>query len=193
MGTEARFPAKYQRALFASDWAYGKIYAVHLKPSGASYTAAYEPFVSGKPFGVTDVVINPHDGAMYVTTGGRKTQSGLYRISYVGDESTAKVAPVDDPAAKEARALRHKLESLHGRRDPQAISLAIANVGHADRFIRYAARVALEFQDLSQWQSQALAPMSSPTAAINALVALIRVGDKSLQPRVLEALDRLEF
>jgi glucose/arabinose dehydrogenase len=94
-GTGAKFPAKYQRAFFGNDWAYGKIYAVHMKPEGASYSAEFEPFVVGKPFDVTDIVINT-DGAMYVTIGGRGTQSGLYRISYVGDESTEPAAPVED-------------------------------------------------------------------------------------------------
>jgi putative heme-binding domain-containing protein len=192
-GTTAKFPARYRNALFAADWAYGKIHAVHLKPDGSSYSGTYEPFVSGKPFGVTDVVIN-HDGAMYITTGGRKTQSGLYRVTYVGDEPTGPATPADEPAAVEARALRHKIESLHGRRgDAQDVSLALAHVGHDDRFIRYAARVALEFQDRALWQAQALAPAASPTASINMLLALCRVADSSLQPRVLEALDRLTF
>ena len=31
-GTGAKFPAKYQRALFINDWTYGKIYAVHMTP-----------------------------------------------------------------------------------------------------------------------------------------------------------------
>ena len=31
-GYRAKFPAKYQRALFALDWSYGTIYAVHLAP-----------------------------------------------------------------------------------------------------------------------------------------------------------------
>jgi putative heme-binding domain-containing protein len=37
---------------------------------------------------ITDAIIHPGDGAMYVTIGGRKVQSGLYRVTYVGDEST---------------------------------------------------------------------------------------------------------
>jgi hypothetical protein len=34
-GYGAKFPAKYQEALFINDWSYGKLYAVHLKPEGA--------------------------------------------------------------------------------------------------------------------------------------------------------------
>jgi glucose/arabinose dehydrogenase len=80
-GTGAKFPAKYQRAFFASDWTYGTMYAIHLTPDGSTFKAEKEEFVSGKPLPLTDVVINPHDGAMYFTVGGRRTQSALYRVT----------------------------------------------------------------------------------------------------------------
>ena len=190
-GTGAKFPAKYQRALFANDWAYGKILAVHLKPSGAGYAAEFEPFVIGKPFDVTDVVINT-DGAMYVTIGGRGTQSGLYRISYTGNESTDAAPPIEDMKSSKARALRRELESFHGHRDAKAVNFAWPHLNSDDRFIRYAARVAIEAQDPAQWTERALAA-SPPTATANALIALSRVGDKSLQPRIFAALDRLNL
>ena len=91
-GTNAKFPAKYQHALYGCDWAYGKFDIFYLAPEGAGYTATFEPFVQGKPFNVTDAVVNI-DGAMYVTIGGRGSQSGLYRITYVGTESTAPRRP----------------------------------------------------------------------------------------------------
>src|ERR1041385_5669257 len=34
-GTHAKFPAKYQRALYAMDWSYGRIFVVHLTPKGS--------------------------------------------------------------------------------------------------------------------------------------------------------------
>ncbi|HXJ76124.1 MAG TPA: heme-binding protein, partial [Candidatus Dormibacteraeota bacterium] len=86
-GTGAKFPAKYQRALYAMDWSYGRILAVHLNPDGAGYTGAYENFVVGKPLNVTDLAIG-QDGAMYFAIGGRRTQGGLYRVSYVARDST---------------------------------------------------------------------------------------------------------
>src|SRR4051812_27732107 len=43
-GYGAKFPAKYQEALFICDWSYGKLYAVHLTPRGASYTGELEEF-----------------------------------------------------------------------------------------------------------------------------------------------------
>ena len=62
-GYGAKFPAKYQDAFFASDWSYGKLYAVHLKPEGSGYGADVEEFVTGTPLPLTDVVVNPVDGA----------------------------------------------------------------------------------------------------------------------------------
>ena len=81
-GHGAKFPVKYQKAFYICDWAYGRILAVHMTPQGASYTGTSELFVGGRPLNVTDVCIGP-DGAMWFTTGGRGTQSGLYRVSYV--------------------------------------------------------------------------------------------------------------
>ncbi len=190
-GTGAKFPERYQRALFVLDWSYGKIYAMHLTPHGASYQATFEPFVSGRPLPVTDVAIGP-DGAMYFTVGGRGTQSGLYRVRYVGSESTAPAAPLVDAAASEARALRHKLESFHGHQDPAAVEFAWPHLNSQDRYIRYAARVAVEHQDPAGWQERALAE-KLPTASIQALLALARVGQPSVQPELIAALGRLPW
>jgi putative heme-binding domain-containing protein len=192
-GTGARFPAKYQRALFINDWTYGKIYATHLKPQGATYTATFEVFVEAKPLPVTDVVIN-RDGAMYFTTGGRKMQSGLYRVSYVGTEATDPVGPLPDEAAASARKLRRRLEAFHGRKDPAAIEAAWPHLNSSDRALRYAARIAVEHQDLDLWKDKALAE-TRLTAKISALLALTRTGgkDKDLQGSILDRLNGLPF
>ncbi|MFN7140830.1 MAG: heme-binding protein, partial [Limisphaerales bacterium] len=63
-GTKSHFPEKYKRALYAMDWSYGRILAVHLTPKGASYTATYEDLLRGKPLNVTDLEFGK-DGAMY--------------------------------------------------------------------------------------------------------------------------------
>ena len=47
-GYGTKFPARYQQALFACDWSYGRMFAVHLTPTGASYTAEAEPFLSAQ-------------------------------------------------------------------------------------------------------------------------------------------------
>ena len=189
-GTGAKFPAKYQRAFYAADWTYGTMYAIHLTPDGATYRAEKEEFVAGKPLPLSDMVIHPKDGAMYFLIGGRKVQSALYRVTYTGSESTAAAPRVE--ATAEAR-LRHELEQLHlAGTGPEAIDKAWPHLGHADRFVRYAARVAIERQPADQWADRALNE-KNPQAAVEALVALARVGDKALQPRLLEALGSLDL
>jgi putative heme-binding domain-containing protein len=170
-GYGARFPAKYQEAFFMCDWSYGKMYAVHLTPEGSAYTAVAEEFVSGSPLPLTDVVINPKDGALYFAIGGRRTQSGLYRVTYLGKEST-EPSKGDDTGSR-ARALRHSLEAFHGKQDPTAVETAWPYLNHPDRYIRFAARVAIEHQDPKTWQERALGEKDS-VRAIHALLALVR-------------------
>jgi putative heme-binding domain-containing protein len=203
-GYGARFPAKYQDALFMCDWSYGKLYAMHLTPDGSSYKAEAEEFLNGSPLPLTDVVVNPKDGALYFTIGGRKTKSGLYRVTYAGKESTAP-APADERGA-EARALRRKLEAFHGHRDPRAVATAWPYLNHPDRYIRSAARIAIEHQDPTTWQERALAE-KDPESAIQALLALVRVSstdpqhkelpippvDEALKARILQALERIDW
>ena len=151
-GYGAKFPARYQHALYALDWSWGKLYAVHLKPDGSSYQATKEEFLTGAPLPITDAIIHPQDGAMYFTIGGRRVQSGLYRVTYVGDESTeSAAAPLVDARAKQARALRRKLEAFHGRQDPQAVLAAWPHLSASDRFVRWAARTAIEHQPVETW------------------------------------------
>ncbi len=171
-GYGAKFPAKYQDALYALDWSWGKLYAVHLTPNGSSYTATKEEFVTGAPLPITDAIINPADGAMYFTIGGRRVQSGLYRVTYVGDESTELVQAA--PSASQARDKRHTLESFHGKQDPQAVAVAWPYLDDSDRFIRWAARVALEHQPVDTWREKAFAE-TDPGKQLQALLALTRV------------------
>ncbi|MDB5351809.1 MAG: putative heme-binding protein [Planctomycetota bacterium] len=189
-GYGAKFPAKYQDALFICDWSYGKLYAVHMTPDASSYKAELEEFISGTPLPLTDVVINPKDKAMYFAIGGRKTLSGLYRVTYAGPDSTA--PSKEDASGAEARALRHSLEAFHGHKDAKAVDAAWPYLGHADRFIRYAARVAIEFQDAKEWQDRALAE-SDPQASLTVLMAVARAGTKELQAPLIHSLGRLDW
>jgi putative heme-binding domain-containing protein len=190
-GYGTKFPAKYQQALYILDWTYGVIYAVHMEPHGSTYEGNFERFISGQPLPVTDIVVG-NDGALYFAIGGRKTQSGLYRVTYTGTESVAPARQRPTPDAEQARAVRHSLEAFHGRQDPAAVSTALPYLGHPDRFIRWAARTAIESQPVAEWREQALTE-KDPQALLTAMVALARCGDKSLQPRMVAALDRLNW
>ena len=171
-GYGAKFPAKYQDALYALDWSWGKLYAVHLEPNGSSYTATKEEFVTGAPLPITDAIIHPGDGAMYFTIGGRKVQSGLYRVTYVGNESTKpqKAASQISDAIKQ----RRSLEAYHGRQNHSAVVAAWPQLSSEDRFIRFAARTAIEHQPWSTWSEQALTE-ADPSLRVEALLALGRV------------------
>lgn len=182
-GYGAKFPAKYQNALYALDWSWGKLYAVHLEPSGSSYTATKEEFVTGAPLPITDAIIHPEDGAMYFTIGGRRVQSGLYRVTYVGDESTDLVQTTTTENA--ARKTRHALEAFHGKQDPAAVDAAWPHLADEDRFIRFAARTAVEHQPLETWADRALSE-PDPAKQITALLALARVAGVCPQHRTDE-------
>ena len=204
-GYGAKFPAKYQNALFCLDWSWGKLYAVHLKPEGSTYTATKEEFLSGAPLPLTDAIIHPGDGAMYFAIGGRKVQSGLYRVTYTGNESTAPVKATASAGAK-ARAERHALEAFHGKQDPKAIKAAWPELDNQDRFIRWAARVALEHQPVATWADRALTE-KNPGRQVEALMGLTRAAgidpqhrkagdaptDKVLGAKILDALAKLNW
>ena len=190
-GYGAKFPGKYQDALFLCDWSYGKLYACHLTPDGATYKAELEEFLNGSPLPLTDAVVNPKDGALYFTIGGRNTMSGLYRVTYTGKESTTQ-PPIPERVDRPLVAARKKLEAFYMKKDPQAVETAWPYLSHEDRFLRYAARTVLEFQDPKTWQEKALTE-KNPIATIHAVLGLTRVGEKSLLPNIIEALDRIDW
>jgi putative heme-binding domain-containing protein len=159
---------------------------------GSSYKAVKEEFVSRTPLPLTDVVAGK-DGALYFSVGGRGAQSELFRVTYVGKESTAPAELQDKEGAKD-REIRKKLEAFHNPSKVSAdqLQFILSNLSNEDRFIRYAARVALEHQDPKTWQDKVLAE-KSPEPLIQGIVALARQADKSLQTQALKALDTLEF
>jgi putative heme-binding domain-containing protein len=207
-GYGAKFPAKYQKAFFICDWTFGTMYAIHMKAEGASYTATKKEFLSRTPLPLTDNAVGP-DRALYFTVGGRGAQSELYRVTYVGEEPTAAVEATDKEFA-EMREQRRKLESyydadLHKDMTAEAKILLggvqrlaiLRGLDHPDRHIRYAARVALEHQDVSLWKDDVLVERrfkaESPQNWITAAVALARQGDAKLQAQLLLSLHEIEI
>jgi hypothetical protein len=143
-GTKLNFPSKYKNGLLVMDWSFGTIYFADLKPKGSSYTAERTEFLSGTPLPLTDMVAGA-DGHLYFATGGRRINSHLFRLRYTGsDDLKAKITR--DTKAEELRNLRHSLEKFHDQPSKEAIPLAWENLDHEDRFVRYAARIALEHQ-----------------------------------------------
>ena len=191
-GYGAKFPHKYQKALFICDWTFGTMYALHFEPHGASYKGVKEEFISRTPLPLTDNAIGP-DGAMYFTVGGRGAQSELYRVTYVGTESTDRVDARDEKFATE-RKLRLDIEQYHqpAADGAKAVAFVYPHLSSPDRYLGYAARVALEHQKPELWQARVLGE-TTPLALIQGSVALARQGDKSLEPKLLSVLEKVDF
>jgi putative heme-binding domain-containing protein len=187
-GYGLRFPEKYQKALFISDWSYGKLYATHLEPDGATYKGTLEQFFAASPLPLTDLVVRPQDGALYVAVGGRRVQSGLYRLSHVDSPAVIAQAPRYTPE----QSLRRELEALHGSRRANAIEKAWPSLSHADRSVRFAARVAVEHQPVDGWRDRALAE-THPIATIEAIIALARCGKPEDFAAAIDRLGSVDF
>jgi putative heme-binding domain-containing protein len=186
-GAGTTFPARYRDALFALDWTNGVIHAIHLERAGASWRATREEFVRGKPLALTDAVVGK-DGALWFVTGGRGTKSVLYRVWHPG-EAAAPAAPRGLPPAVQQR---RRLEAFHGCVDPAAVEAAWPALGSEDLHLRYAARLALEFQPVAQWRQAALAETDAARRA-TALLALARCGTPDDRGPILASLLRLPW
>ncbi|PHX72913.1 MAG: heme-binding protein [Opitutia bacterium] len=187
---EAKIPTHYREALWVADWSYGRIVALQLTPDGAGFRATPEAIVTSVPLPVTAICVNPADGALYFATGGRRTQSAIYRLTWTGDPTRAAqpAQPTQSLAASPPEvALRVALEKFHGRADPAALATVWPALSHADPIVRRAARTALEAQPVTTWAERALAE-TSPRPALAALLALARVDAATHQLKLLVAL-----
>ena len=197
-GYRTAFPALYQKALFVADNNYGRIIAVHLQPQGSGYAAtSWENFVWPKslydnsvsmPHNVTDMMV-ARDGTLYYVIGNRRTQSYLMKVTYTGKQSTARVEYRNTDGAA-ARATRRSLEAFHWTRENRAaVDASWPHLGSEDRFLRFAARVALETVSADTWKARAFAEEDAATAMI-ALLALARVGGPANNEALFAALNR---
>jgi hypothetical protein len=185
------FSKPYRDALFILDWAYGRVYAIHLIPRGAGYVAQAELVFDGRPLNVVDLAFGP-DGAMYFVTGGRGTQSCLYRASFTDPRSPLveePVSPTEAAKATDTRARRRELE-----RDPVAVPLDLAwrHLGDDDPSLRHAARAALEARPSATWIDRWRAE-TAPRAVATGMLALARSGSDRERQAVLEQLANGRF
>ena len=189
-GHHSKFPAEFQDKLFICDWTFGTIFTVEMQESGSSYTGTKTEFLHGSPLNIAAMRFGP-DGAMYFVTGGRTTASRLYRIRYTGTPTKGTARTLT--ANSGFRALRHSLERFHVRGESaEAVSKAWPRLAHADRNIRYAARLAVENQDVALWREKVFAE-KNPRAVIYAAIALSRHDDKALSGRLLDKLGEVPF
>ncbi len=191
-GTGSKFPEKYQRALFIADWSYGIIYAVHNEPSGGSYRATTETFCTAPGLAVTDMIVHPN-GSLYFMIGGRRSHSAMYRIDYRGpDATTPATVTTNRPAL---HSLRAELERLHELGEEQAglvVEKAWPHLRHEDRFIRFAARTAIERMPIGHWFAR-VALETHPIALLESSLAVVRCGTEQQQLAMVEQLRQLDF
>lgn len=79
-----QFPLNFRNGLFVCDWNSGRIYFTPLVPEGTTYQAAPEVFLEPiglQGFAPSDIVVTP-EGSLLVSTGGRKTRGGVFRIDF---------------------------------------------------------------------------------------------------------------
>jgi putative heme-binding domain-containing protein len=187
-GYRSRWPARFQNALYMADWQFGRILMVDVVPNGATYVATAEWFLDGGPLNVCDLTFGP-DGAMYFITGGRGSQSGLYRVTWTGVDETTLDLDVDSNTLEDfgtkinnldisqsKRELRQRLEVYHRRVDEAAVDFIWSHLADDDPWIRFAARVALENQPLSTWRHR-IGIADDSIGLQTALLGLARVGE----------------
>lgn len=185
-GRGFKAPAKYQRALFVYDWTFATIYAVNLTPKGSSFVSTKEEFISGEGLPLTDGIIGD-DGAMYFATGGRRTASILWRVTYIGKEDTT-----PQPIVSVKQKLRDQLASF--TIDPKTADLDTIweNLGSEERTLRFMARAALERLEDQSWSSK-LSTETNPWRIIKASMALSRLDAEANRANIFQALDRVDW
>lgn len=173
-GKGAKFPARYQRAIFAMDWTFATLYAVHLTPQGDGYRAEREEFVAGDGLPLTDLIVGK-DGNLYFLTGGRRTGSALWRVSYVGKEST-------EPVAYRSKELA--LMSLPAARE---------GLGSGDRIRRFNSRTSIEAAGPEGFRVILADANATPWQVIGSAIGLARAGTAADKAVILGSLDRLDW
>lgn len=165
-GYGAKFPAKYQEALFIFDWSYGRIIAVHMQRKGSSYVGTQETFISGRPLNVTDGCVGP-DGALWFITGGRGTQSGLYRVT----------ALVPDPVSSVTHAEK---------------SLPMGDEASDDAFSRHAAMMMAEAK-VQALDPVKISAVKSGWGAITRWLVAVRSGREDLRDAAVECVPQFDW
>ncbi len=211
-GDRSHFPSPYRQALFVLDWAYGRVLAVHLLRQGRGYTGRAEVFLRGRPLNVTDLTFGA-EGALYLVTGGRKTQSALYRVRYTGSEPPGELAPpVQVSSTSNARSHLHPSRAPGRPADPPPPPAVDAL--HAHLLSHGASRMPQSLwgdpRELTAWRNALERALTNPAECsqfaelileppsnaagldeqLHALLALARQGDAAIRPRLLQRLNQ---
>jgi putative heme-binding domain-containing protein len=210
------FPVRYHGAIFTADWSQGRILAIKLKRSGASYTATTETFLEGNPLNVTDLEVGP-DGWLYFCTGGRGTSGGVYRVTWKGqvpkdvtDIGTGLTAVIRQPQPASSWA-RQNIASLRKQlganwdKSLMGVARTAANPPHyrlqaLDLLQLYGPTPTTELLlELSKEPNEAVRAKSAELMGLHAnrvthqrLVEMLDDGDRAVRRKVCEALARAD-
>ena len=167
---DGAFGAVWEGVLLLADWSYGRIWSLEPKAKGASFTGSVKVFAQGRPFNVSCMRFAPKpDGALYVITGGRGTQSSLWRIAA---DNPQWIAPqVDIPLAMTQRT---RLERA-GSAGDLSLDEVWRHLGTGDRAMSTAARSALHAFPPDQVRDRALRE-TDPPIMVDGLVHLAKAG-----------------
>ncbi len=185
-GRGFKAPAKYQQAIYAFDWTFATIYAIHLEADGASFKATKEEFIAGAGLPVTDGAIGK-DGAMYFATGGRRGESNLWRMVYADSESTE-----PQPGKAGENEARAKLADYIRNPENADLAFVLENLGSGERTLRFMARAALERFPDTGWAPK-IAGQEAVWARILGTMAMARLDGKKHRELALEILDGIDW
>jgi len=181
-GLGGKFPASYQRAIYFLDWTFATIHAVHLEQDGSSYRGTKEEFVAGPGLPLTDAGFGK-DGSMYFMTGGRRTASALWRVTYTGSESTAPIKR-DSAGSPLPELSQELLEAPYGK--------IYETMGSSDRFTRFLGRIEAERRPMDELK-KAIRKGANTWQLIDAAIALARQGKTEDRGTALSWLGKLEW
>ena len=140
-----QFPEAWRNGLFFACWTFGRVYFAKPQHAGATYTAKHEVFLESTGnagFSPTALAIGP-DGALYVSTGGRKTKGGVYRVApkehqplRIASHDGEKLFEADQPDAAWSRAIWLPLARKYGEKACRQFLLDSAKDGNRNFVLR---------------------------------------------------------
>lgn len=190
---ESNFPKPFDETLFAPDWAFGRIFAVHIVPRGASYSMHPETFMRGTPLNVCDIEFDV-DGSMLLLTGGYGTQSVIYRVSKL-DNGQVEKREANNKSTQQQDRESYSAEMRNLRRQiEQSDSLEFIwnHLDHPDRWIAHTARTSLERQPTVKWEKRVWSD-DNIDLSLRGLLALTRVSPNLDGSRAWRKLTKLDL
>lgn len=189
------WPKRFQQGMYAADWQNGRILLVDLIPVGATYRGEYELFLEGAPLNICDMDVGA-DGNLYFITGGRGSQSGLYRVTVDPSTEPTSTGPKFNrklvATGEQERNQRKIYDSFQERVGNTSDREVWPALGSDDRWLRFSAMKVLERQPVQSWSEKVLDD-DNPLRCGTGLIALCRSGVAQHQPQVFDALQRFDL